>query len=355
LRRNQNSQSNESSSIVTPESNTQHQADEPMLISTSLWGFLSPSAKKKVKSKLQNEQLPKGMNYQFRKELGINLSIKTKNTDSTTALQKSIEDFFLRDDVTRVCPETKKLKRNPNDLDEELPLRYRMSTLRSLYDKFIAESSHSCSYSYFSLNCPYYVEKPSPNDWGTCLCRTCLNPEIKLEALAKALNDKSFKWDDTKDYNDIKDMIKRIEHLTFNKTITFSEWQMVEQNDKKGKKFSRKVLVTLDFAKFGQRLVKELNVMHDHQYRVHSQFKAFKMAREEAKSNADIATIQLDWSENAKMHQSREEKSAYYHEDSVCLHPMYIWTKQCNYSRTAISDCTDHKAPAVMTSIQHFG
>ena len=50
--------------------------------------------------------------------------------------------------------------------------------------------------------------------------------------------------------------------------------------------------------------------MHDHQYRVHSQFK-LSMAREEAQSNADVATIQLDWSKNAKIQQSREEKSAY--------------------------------------------
>ena len=45
---------------------------------------------------------------------------------------------------------------------------------------------------------------------------------------------------------------------------------------------SRKVLAKLNFAKFKKRLVKELNLMHDHQYRVHSQFKAFKMARQEA-------------------------------------------------------------------------
>ena len=114
---------------------------------------------------------------------------------------------------------------------------------------------------------------------------------------------------------------------------------------------SRKVLAKLNFAKFKKRLVKELNLMHDHQYRVHSQFKAFKMARQEAQSNADVATIQLDCSKNGKMQQSREKKSAYYHEYSVCLQPMYIWTKPCNYSRTAISDCTDHKAPAIMTSI----
>ena len=112
-----------------------------------------------------------------------------------------------------------------------------------------------------------------------------------------------------------------------------------------------KVLAKLDFNKFKKRLVKELNLMHDHQYHVHSQFKPFKMAREEAQSNADVATLQLDWSENAKMQQSQDEKSAYYDEYSACLHPMYIWTKQCNYSHTTISDCTNHKSPAIMSSI----
>ena len=69
-----------------------------------------------------------------------------------------------------------------------------------------------------------HIMKPSPNDWGTCLCRTCLNPEIKLEALPKILNNTSFKWDDTNDYNDIKDLIKRIDQLKCEKLITFSEW-----------------------------------------------------------------------------------------------------------------------------------
>ena len=86
------------------------------------------------------------------------------------------------------------------------------------------------------------------------------------------------------------------------KLITFSEWQKVENKDKKGeKKLSCKVLVKLNFTKFKKYLVKKLNLMHDHQYRVHSQFKAIKMAKEEAQSNADVASIQLDWSKNRKM------------------------------------------------------
>ena len=105
-----------SSSIVTlessnPNTNTQQAIEvaSPVLVSSSLWGCLSPSTKQKVKSKLQNEQLPIRMNTQIRKELGVNLSINVKeNKNSPTVLQKSIKDFFLRDDVTRACPETKK-------------------------------------------------------------------------------------------------------------------------------------------------------------------------------------------------------------------------------------------------------
>ena len=95
----------------TPNTNTQQATEvaSPMLVSSSLWGCLSPSTKKKVKSKLQNEQLPIGMNTQIRKELGINLSINVRESkSSSTVLQKSIEDFFLR-----VCPETKKVKKTP--------------------------------------------------------------------------------------------------------------------------------------------------------------------------------------------------------------------------------------------------
>ena len=157
------------------------------------------------------------MNTQIRKELRINLSINVReNKNSPTVLQKPIKDFFLRDDVTRVWPETKKVKKTQNDPDEEMPLRHRLSSLPSLHKKFVAESSHDCSYSYFSRHCPCYVEKPSPNDWGNCLCRTCLNPEIKLEALANILNDTSFKWDDTNGYNN-KDLIKRIDQLKCDK------------------------------------------------------------------------------------------------------------------------------------------
>ena len=77
------------------------------------------------------------------------------------------------------------------------------------------------------------------------------------------------------------------------------------------------------FRGFNKHLIKELHTLQQRLFRVHSQYKTFKAASDEAFSTLSVVTIQTDWSENAKMCQSREEKSAYYHEDSVSLQPMF--------------------------------
>ena len=56
------------------------------------------------------------------------------------------------------------------DLDEKVPIRYRLSTINSLYEKFLSESHFNCNILYFKKNIPLYVIKPNPNDCGTCLC-----------------------------------------------------------------------------------------------------------------------------------------------------------------------------------------
>ena len=56
---------------------------------------------------------------------------------------------------------------------------------------------------------------------------------------------------------------------------------------------------------------------------------------------SDIASVQIDWSENARIRQSCEEKSAYYHEDLISLYTRYIWTKEKIFSQAAFIDCTD--------------
>ena len=95
------------------------------------------------------------------------------------------EDFFLRDNVTRVCPETKRVKKSFSDPAENILCIITDQQFAHFTKKLIAESSDDYSFSYFSRHCPYFVETPNPNDWRTCLSKTYLNPEIKLKFLAR--------------------------------------------------------------------------------------------------------------------------------------------------------------------------
>ena len=118
-------------------------------------------------------------------------------------------------------------------------------------------------------------------------------------------------------------------------------------------KISRKLLQLVSTKQFINKLIAELKILKYHLYRTHCQFKAFKSAREAAcNATNKTVTVHLDWSENAKLTQAREEKSAYYHEDSISLHPMYIWTNREKFSVTSISDNKSHKAAAVFASLE---
>ena len=67
----------------------------------------------------------------------------------------------------------------------------------------------------------------------------------------------------------------------------------------------------------------ELHTLKDHLKCAHTQFSAFKQARLEAKNNPDVVTIHIDWSENIKLRQARDEKGAYYHKHQVSIHTIY--------------------------------
>ena len=66
---------------------------------------MSPRTKTKTK-KVTSGGIPRGLKLRLRKELGVNLSnhMSDERRESESELQKSIKDFFDRDDVTRLCP-----------------------------------------------------------------------------------------------------------------------------------------------------------------------------------------------------------------------------------------------------------
>ena len=63
---------------------------------------------------------------------------------------------------------------------------------------------------------------------------------------------------------------------------------------------------------FLKDLSKELKIQQEHTMRCHSQYKTFKRARVDAQNESEVATVQIDWSENVKMKQTTEKKKTYY-------------------------------------------
>ena len=100
-----------------------------------------------------------------------------------SSLETEIENFLLDDENTIVVPDIKKSKKG---------LRYRLLSLSNLYVKFLGEKDTDCSYSQFTRYVPDHIIKPKPEDWGTCLCSSCLNPELKLECIIDKTNTKCF-------------------------------------------------------------------------------------------------------------------------------------------------------------------
>ena len=93
-----------------------------------------------------------------------------KNTVSD--LGEKIIPFMLDNDNSFECPDKKKEG-----------VRCRRDTIEILHEKFLAEAIVECLLSNFARYLPKNVVKPKPEDWGTSLCKTCSNPELKIEAL----------------------------------------------------------------------------------------------------------------------------------------------------------------------------
>ena len=356
----------------------------PLKISKSLFNSMTPQSKRKTKLRLKGSLLP-GEKESFREVLCVNLSNEISlGKEDRSGLGEKVKLFFDREDVSLVCPDTRKYAKDPGTA-EKVPLRYRLHYLTLLHAKFIAETSDNCCYETFTRHVPHYVKKPAAEDWGTCLCITCLNPELKLERLRK-LNEISVlnveeAVSSTEKYEKLKEDLqslkpnpekerkrnnldqillqqdsaaKKVVQKGKVDTITFTEWGKEKYVSKKGKTAprSRKLHLTLPMASFIDRLLKELDLLREHLHRAHIQYKAFKEKRIRAQTTENVLTIQIDWSENPKVRQASEEKSAYYFQDQYSIHAMRAWTNKGAFSHVAMSEATNHEAPAVFASIE---
>ena len=107
------------------------------------------------------------------------------------------------------------VKKTPAKPEEQQQISYQLRYTKTLFYKFQALENIDCSYETFSQHVPDYVKRAGPSDSGTYLCRTCLNPELKIEKLIqeKLIPSITLKYviQNDDDYHDLLENIKLLE------------------------------------------------------------------------------------------------------------------------------------------------
>ena len=159
------------------------QTDGNSSTSSALLEVTSPKSRMKIFRRLQHQSNYDAIKKQLRKEghrVNIRETLYEKDETSTirNQLRIEVETFMYRDDNSITCPDKSKTN-----------LRYRLDFRHVLHEKFLTEIGKECSLSQFCRLIPCNIVKPEPQDWGTCLCMTCLNPQLKLEGLKRSIKE----------------------------------------------------------------------------------------------------------------------------------------------------------------------
>ena len=185
--------------------------------------------------------------------------------------------FMLDNQNSFECPDKK------ND-----GICFRRDTLEILHERFMMETLIECSLRSFTRYIPPSIKKPKPEDWGTSLCKTCLNPELKVEALKLpdiTLN-KLLDFDN--------DQLKSFEEtFSITELVTYKEWISEPVTHKKTSESkpvlhkenitintksyrSVKAVKTANSKVFVKKLIAEIKELQKHNERKISQFRRIK-------------------------------------------------------------------------------
>lgn len=350
---NQNRRLKRKSPSVTPESpisneTSAHSIDEttPSTSAASvLIGSISPSSKKRARRRLKLDP---------RKKNSVNSKLRLDKvsigTGRKSILQTKVEAFLLNDENTVIVPDIKKSKKG---------IRYRLLSLSDLHQKFLGDEDIECSYSQFSRCVPDNIVKPRPEDWGTCLCIFCLNPELKLESIKRTLGNVSITHNDLineEKQNDINELYNQVK--SSDKQFEYLEW--VKEPVKKGKKGkvkgasynSKKTALSSSSENFEKLFKHDVQILQEHSNRFRSQYRKIRELKNLVVEPTNKSVfLRIDWSENVKLFQTRQEKSEYYCSTSCSVNAAVLYSPDGVIGLGTISDVKSHTAPSVWASL----
>ncbi len=232
--------------------------------------------------------------------------------------EKEVREFFMQDEISMVCPDK-----------DKVGVRYRLGDLNQLYLKFNENSINTISYPQFTRYVPGNIVKPKAEDWGTCLCKPCHNPELKVEAWNRLVNAgkvkeainlqklTSLSKDDLTNFFDtMPDNNCMVTYLEWQKeAVVTTKKRKVSKQPNKPAEATAEPAVAKTYRSVKNQLVKpmkefisllrdEVLFLQQHEVRQISQFRRIKEVKKYVSDPANKAiALRIDWSENETLFQ----------------------------------------------------
>ena len=250
---------------------TEKQTTPP--VGTLLKRTLSPVTRKKIDraaSSIVDDSPP--LKTAMR-NLGFNDRVREPRMKELSPLEAQIVEFATENSVPN--PDVRRgLGKIDKTTGEREPIRYRISTLKVLHSKFLANGKHDMSFSHFCQIFLKTVIIPKPEDWGTCLCQKCTNPRLKFLALQK------LSLSSVPDHPE-EAILPNEEIVPQN--VTFMKWEKSDMDSRIRK--TKKIYMKKAFL---NELKNEVNIWTSHLKNALTQFRAIRRAREKAETNGDV-------------------------------------------------------------------
>lgn len=345
--------------IIELEKQLKENTDEWFLL---LYKNLTPNSRKEIRNVMNviKPQLQRGTLNRIRQNTGINFSILTvSKDDDESELKKKITEFAKRNTID--VPDKKKFIKG---------VRYRTTSLLCLFNSFQTENPEECIYQTFVKYWPVNYVKPSPSEFGTCLCIICQNMELKIQALQsrKLISNTNYIEDiimDSRNNDFERENLFRSEIDALaneeNKSVdvAFHQWEKVKQSEinkntgkVKGDKTMR-IAKHLTAEDLGQQVLESFEAYKDHLERDSIIKNELKKVRSEANEKDDVAVLHVDWAEQHKLTEIKEIQTAFFNgRYAYDIHTGYCYTKDDNHGFASLSDSSDHRAEAIHVALK---
>ncbi|CAK1603667.1 unnamed protein product [Parnassius mnemosyne] len=305
------------------------------------------------------------MKTRLRTSLGFKSNFKNylQQKTRTTALQKKIECFFNRDDVSRTTAGKKEYRTFKKVTRQK---RYLLDKLIVLHRKFIAEEAQ-ISFSTFKKYRPFYVLSPKIKDCESCACKKHSNmqflvDELKSLKILKTDNLNEVTTDLVCDFyskdcmynncNACSEIKLKVDNEALSAKVSWFTW-VLKNHEYEKKREKKKIKKITKIKKEGtlQNLLEifsaEMKQFKIHIFNFYHQYKKYKDCINNLESYE--ACIHIDFSENFTCKYHKEIQAMHFIKEQITLHTgvIYIKGEKKPISFCSISADNQHNPEAI--------